>query len=174
MALTKMHPTRMLILWCAINYLSVPSGAVAADSSQEAFTLRRFTNISKKRKDDGLNESIEQVRSSFLERDTKKLARTVGKGKVYLSLKSRRSETGYYTKSQLQFIFDKMFQDLRTRSFDYSSRDVTISEDNRADVPSEWTYVTLGSDTVVTEHLHILFVKEKDEWRISEIKASSR
>lgn len=174
MTLTKMHPTRTLILWCAIIYISHPCGVIAADSSQEAFTLRRLTNITKKRKDDGLDHSIEQVRSSFLERDTKKLAQTVGKGKVYLSLKSRRSETGYYTKSQLQFIFDKMFQDLRTRSFDYSSRDITISEDDRADFRSEWTYVTLGSDTVVTEHLHFLFVKEKSEWRISEIKASSR
>ena len=175
MALTKMHPIRALILFsCAVIYLSVPCGAIAANPPQEAFTLRRLTNLNKERKDDGLDDSIKQVRSSFLERDTKKLARTVGKGKVYLSLKSRRSETGYYTKSQLQFIFDKMFQDLRTRSFDYSSRDVTISEDNRADFRSEWTYVTLGSDTVVTEHLHILFVKEKSGWRISEIKASSR
>ena len=174
MTLTKMHPTRTLVSWCAMVYIFLSGGAIAADSTQEAFTLRRLTNITKERKDKGVNHCIEQVRSSFMERDTKKLARTIGKRKVYLSLKSRKSETGYYTKSQLQFIFDKMFKDLRTKSFDYSTRDITISDDNHANIRAEWTYVTLGSDTVVTEHLHFVFVKETSEWRISEIKASSR
>lgn len=169
-----MHPTRTLILWCAVAYLSLSGAAVTADPTQEAFTLRRLTNITKERKDEGLNHCIEQVRSSFVEMDTKKLARTIGKRKVFLSLKSRKSETGYYTESQLQFIFDKMFKELRTSSFDYSTRDITISDDNHANIRAEWTYVTLGSDTVVTEHLHFVFVKEKSGWRISEIKASSR
>jgi hypothetical protein len=154
--------------------LTLSGGAVATESTQEAFTLRRLTNITKERKDAGLNRCIDQIRSSFMERDTKKLAQTIGKRKVFLSLKSRKSETGYYTKSQLQFIFDKMFKDLNTSSFDYSTRDVTISSDNHANIRAEWTYVILGSDTVVTEHLHFVFVKEKSGWRISEIKASSR
>jgi hypothetical protein len=174
MILAKMHPTITLILWCAIIALSLSGGAVAAESTQEAFTLRSLTNITKERKDAGLNQCIDRVRSSFMKKDTKKLAETIGKRKVFLSLKTRKSETGYYTKSQLQFIFDKMFKDLNTSSFDYSTRDITISSDNHANIRAEWTYVVLGSDTVVTEHLHFVFVKENSGWRISEIKASSR
>lgn len=174
MTLAKMHPTIATILWCAIATLPLFSGAVAAESTQEAFTLRSLTNVTKERKDEGLNHCIDEVRSSFMKRDTKKLAEIIGKRKVFLSLKSRKSETGYYTKSQLQFIFDKMFEDLNTSSFDYSNRDITISSDNHANIRAEWTYVILGSDTVVTEHLHFVFVKENRGWRISEIKASSR
>jgi hypothetical protein len=98
----------------------------------------------------------------------------MGEKKVYVSLKSRADEAGYYTPSQVHFMLDKMFRDLRTRSFEYSPRDITISEGGRAYFRSEWTYMVLGLDTVVTEHLHFLFEKQKAGWRISEIKASSR
>ena len=78
-----------------------------------------------------------------------------------------------FRKNPFEFIFDKMFQDLKTLSFEYSPRDI-IPEENSAYFRSEWTYVALGSDTVVTEQMHFLFAKEKDGWRISEIKASSK
>ena len=32
----------------------------------------------------------------------------------------------------------------------------------------------LGSDTVVTEHLHFAFEKEKGDWRIFELKSVSK
>jgi hypothetical protein len=141
---------------------------------QERLSLKRLSADARAQKtDEGLNLTIDTVRSAFIERDTAKLASCLGSMKVYVSLKSRMKESGYYTRSQLQFIFDKMFQDLRTRSFEYSPKDINV-DDDRAYLRSEWTYVVFGSDKVVTEHLHLTFEKEKDGWRISEIKASSR
>ncbi len=165
---------RLLIRFCAMVYLFPVGPVPARPASQETLTLKRLASNASKRKDDGLNITISMVRSSFMNRDTDSLARCVGSKKVYVSLKSKIGEAGYYTRSQVHFIFDKMFRDHRTRSFEYSPSDITISEGGRAHFSSEWTYMVLGSDTVVTEHLHFLFEKEKDAWEISEIKASSR
>jgi hypothetical protein len=143
-------------------------------SPQERLSLKRLTSDARARKtDEGLNLTIDAVRGAFIERDAEQLSNCLGSMKVYVSLKSRMKESGYYTRSQLQFMFDKMFQDLRTRSFEYSPKDI-IADDNRANLRSEWTYVVLGSDKVVTESLHLTLEKEKDGWGISEIKASSR
>ncbi len=169
-----LHRMRLLILSFAMAPLLLAAPASAAADSQERLTLKRLSSNVAKRKDEGLNATIRAVRSSFITRDTDRLASCIGNNKVYLSIKSRTGEAGYYTRSQVHFIFDKMFRDHRTRSFEYSPSDITISEDGRAYVRSEWTYVVLGSDTVVTEHLRFLFEKEKDGWQISEIKASSR
>ena len=164
---------RRLIISCTMLYL-LPLGAVSAQlPTQEILTLKRLSSDASKRKDEGLNATIGMVRSSFMNRDTDRLARCIGSKKVYVSLKSKVGEAGYYTRSQVHFIFDKMFRDHRTRSFEYSPSDITISEEGRAYFRSEWTYMVLGSDTVVTEHLHFLFEKEKDGWEISEIRASA-
>lgn len=169
-----LHHMRFLILTFAMVSLLPAAPAGSAEDSQERLTLKRLSTNAAKRKDEGLNVTISAVRSSFIDRDTDRLASCVGNKKVYLSLKLRTGEAGYYTRSQVHFIFDKMFRDHRTRSFEYSPSDITISEEGRAFVRSEWTYVVLGSDTVVTENLRFLFEKEKDGWQISEIKASSR
>jgi hypothetical protein len=142
--------------------------------TQERLSLRRLSSDARARKaDEGLSLTIDAVKSAFIERDAEKLAGCLGSMKVYVSLKSRMKESGYYTRSQLQFMFDKIFSDLRTRSFEYAPKDI-IAADDRANLRSEWTYVALGSEKVVTESLHLTFEKEKDGWGISEIKASSR
>jgi hypothetical protein len=167
---------RTITLAYAMTYLLLSGGGlgVAAAAPQEKLTLKRLALDTKTRKDEGLQLTVDEVRSAFMERDTAKFARCLGSRKVYLSLKSRMKESGYYTRSQLQFIFDKMFQDLTTRSFEYSPRDIKGPDEGRAFLRSEWTFVALGSDTVVTENLRFTFEKEKEGWRISEIKSSSR
>jgi hypothetical protein len=150
------------------------TGAAQVPVPQERLNLKRLSTDARARKYEGLNLTIDTVRSAFLERDKGKLAGCLGSRKVYVSLKSRMKESGYYTRSQLQFIFDKMFQDLQTRSFEYSPDDIIQFDDKRAYFGSEWTYMALGSDKVVTEKLHFSLEKEKDGWRIFEIKATSK
>jgi hypothetical protein len=166
---------RALTFVCASICLSLGGPAWAqVPLPQERLNLKRLSMDARARKDEGLNLTIDTVRSAFLERDTAKLASCLGSRKVYVSLKSRMKESGYYTRSQLQFIFDKMFQDLRTRSFEYSPKDIIQLDDKRAYFGSEWTYMAFGSDKVVTENLHFSLEKEKDGWQIFEIKASSK
>jgi hypothetical protein len=160
---------------CALICLSLGgAGWAQVPMPQERLNLKRLSMDARARKDEGLNLTIDTVRSAFLERDTDKIAGCLGSRKVYVSLKSLMKESGYYTRSQLKFIFDKMFQDLRTRSFEYSPKDIIQLDDERAHFGSEWTYMAFGSDKVVTENLHFSLEKEKDGWQIFEIKASSK
>ncbi len=168
----KIHLMRILAV-CTIGllFLAGPGTRTSAAESQQPITLKRLTSDAKLRTDEGLNRIISGVRNSFLEKDSAKLADHFGSTKIYLSLKTKTQEAGYYTDSQLQFIFDRMFQDLQIRSFEYSKKDITILSEKNALCRTEWTYVALGSDAVVTERLIISFAREREGWKISEIRA---
>jgi len=165
------HLMRIKNLAWSLGFLLLVGAGNAGSESQ---IYRRLAPKAEARKDTGLDRAIEKVRDSFLQRDTDRLEDCFADRKVLVSLRSRTREAGYYTRSQLHFIFDKVFRDLRTRSFEYSPRDINIVDDGRAKLRAEWTYVVLGSDTPVIEQLHFTFEKEKDSWLISEIKTSSR
>ena len=165
---------RVLTLTFALTGLVATASIMAGEGPQELTNLKRLSSNAGLSKDEGLMLTIGSVRVAFMERDTDKLAGIIGKKKAYVAIKSRMEEPGYYTGSQVHFIFDKMFRDLRTRSFEYTPRDIKSLDKGRASFRPEWTYVVLGSDKVVTERLHFVFEKEKHGWSISEIKASSK
>lgn len=123
--------------------------------------------------EENLSRTLTQVRRSFVDQDVDRLTGCLGEKKAFLSIKPR-SEAGYYTRSQIHFIFEKIFRDLRTRSFDFSREDLTVSEEGRAFLRAEWTYLPSSSETPVTERLHFAFEKEREGWVISEIKAALR
>jgi hypothetical protein len=154
-----------------MSVLSLAGPGSSISFSQQPITLKRLTSDTKPPTDEGLNRIIDSVRKAFTEKDSAKLADHFGSTKIYLSLKTNTREAGYYTGSQLQFIFDKMFQDLQVRSFEYSKKDITVLGEKNAYCRTEWTYVALGSDAVVTERLIISFAREREGWKISEIRA---
>ena len=151
------------------------SGLMSAqETPRQFYSVKRLVTDSGRDRDKGLQQKIHQVRLSFMERKTERLEGCFSSKKVFISLRSKKTEPGYYTRSQLHFIFDNLFEDRQTRTFKYSPSDITISKDGRAFFRSEWTYMMLGSDTVVTEHLHFSFEKEKGDWRILELKSVSK
>ena len=113
--------TRKLAWSLGLLFLVGPASA-GSDYRGEQI-LKRLAPKVEPRKDTGLDLAIQRVRDSFVERDTAKLEDCFGNRKVYVSLQSRTRESGYYTRSQLHFIFDKVFRDLRTRSFEYTPRE---------------------------------------------------
>jgi hypothetical protein len=137
-------------------------------------SIKRLVPASSSKRDDGLQETIHRVRQSFQNQQADQLEACFATKKVFISLRSKETEAGYYTRSQLHFIFDKVFRDLQTRSFNYSPSDVTVSRDGRAYFRSQWTYKVMGSDTTVTELLHFSLEKENDDWRIFELKSVSQ
>ncbi|MGH9461778.1 MAG: hypothetical protein ACRD1X_11210 [Vicinamibacteria bacterium] len=137
-------------------------------------SIKRLVPESSSERDDGLQETIHRVRQSFQNQQADQLEACFAARKVFISLRSKETEAGYYTRSQLHFIFDKVFRDLQTRSFNYSPSDVTVSRDGRAYFRSQWTYKVMGSDTTVTELLHFSLEKENDDWRIFELKSVSQ
>ena len=170
----KMRTFQRVALWVLPIMLAAPMSVDAQEPPRQFYSVKRLVSESERDRDEGLQQRIHQVRLSFMERETERLEECFSGKKVFISLRSKKTEPGYYTRSQLHFIFDKLFEDLQTRTFKYSPSDITISKDGRAFFRSEWTYMVLGSDTVVTEHLHFSFEKEKGDWRIFELKSVSK
>jgi hypothetical protein len=122
--------------------------------------------------DDNLKEVLASLREGFIRRETDLMKRFLGPKKVLLSGKSWPAEIGYYTGNQLHFIFQRKFRELETKAFQFSTRDVTVSDEDRAFVRAEWTYVAVGSDTPALERLQFAFEKERGQWFLSEIKTT--
>ena len=161
------------LLW-GVVIGSMGGTAFAQDEDPDYLAIKRLVQPSTSKRDDGLQETIHRVRESFQDQKADQLESCFATKKVFISLRSKEAEAGYYTRSQLHFIFDKVFRGLQTRSFNYSPSDVTVSSDGRAFFRSQWTYKVTGSDTTVTELLHFSLEKENDDWRIFELKSVSK
>lgn len=158
----------------AIGLSLLTGGLSHGGRAQEPSPLRRLVAKPDQPVDERLSRTLDEIRRSFLDRDSRRLDACLGEKKVFFSIQSRAAEAGYYTRSQLRFIFEKIFRELQTRSFNLAPEDVTVSEENQAFFRTEWTYVPAGSEVAVTEHLHFSFAKDKNGWRISEIKAAPK
>lgn len=96
-----------------------------------------------------------------------------GKRKVFLSLAAGGKDPSHYGTSQLKFIFDEIFREVRTRSFVYDSRDID-RYNGIAIVRAGWTYNLVSDDELVTEQLQFKLQKDEAGWRIFEIRAATR
>jgi hypothetical protein len=123
---------------------------------------------------DSLGKTIDRVGQAFEVGDAEALEDCLVPRKVYLSLRSRGDEAGYYGRSQVKFMFAKLFRERKTDSFIYDPVDVEVSGDGTAHFRADWSYMVLDEDDVVTEHLRFRLERTKDDWRISEIRAQSR
>ena len=95
------------------------------------------------------------------------------KPRVYLSVEAGGKKADNYGTSQLKFIFDQIFREVKTQSFRYDSRDVECFKDI-AMLTAEWTYVILDKDEEVTEYLQFTLEKDESAWRVFEIRSVSR
>jgi len=120
-----------------------------------------------------LGKTIDRVGRAFEVGDADALEDCLVSRKVYLSLRSRGDEAGYYGRSQVKFMFAKLFRERKTDSFVYDPVDVEVSGDGTAHFRADWSYMVLDEDDVVTEHLRFRLERTKDDWRISEIRAQS-
>jgi hypothetical protein len=161
--------------------LALLAGTAEARAQAPATSLRHLISATKeeaKSEDDSgtelLGKTIGRVGRAFENGDADALEECLVSRKVYLSLRSRGDETGYYGRSQVKFMFDKLFRERKTDSFTYDPIDVEVSGDGTAHFRADWSYMVLDEDDVVTEHLRFRLERTKDEWRISEIRAQSR
>jgi hypothetical protein len=122
-----------------------------------------------------LTQTIDRVERAFEAGDTDELEPCLSEKRIYLSLRARGEEAGYYGRSQVKFMLDKLFQERRKRTFSYDPEDVEILHEGSARFRAEWSYVEFEADDVVTEHLRFKLDRATgDDWRVSEIRAHNR
>jgi hypothetical protein len=118
------------------------------------------------------------VGRAFESGDPDQLDSCLSEKKIFLSLRARGEEAGYYGKSQVKFMLEKLFRERRTDSFRYDPADVEVSRGESAAFRAEWSYVGSDADNVITEELRFRLDRAKgpkgDDWRVSEIRAQNR
>ncbi len=125
-----------------------------------------------------LSRTIDRVERAFESGDPDELDECLAEKKIYLSLKARGEEAGYYGKSQVKAMLEKLFRERRTDSFTYDREQVEVSRGESAAFRAEWSYVGSEANDVVTEELRFRLDRAKgpqgDDWRVSEIRAQNR
>lgn len=128
--------------------------------------------------DERLSRTITRVGRAFEASDPDELEQCLSEKRIYLSLRARGEEAGYYGRSQVKFMLAKLFRERRTDSFTYDPEDIEVSGGESAAFRAEWSYVPLEADVVVTEQLRFKLDRAKGpdgaDWRVSEIRAQSR
>ena len=125
-----------------------------------------------------LSRTLDRVERAFESGNPEVLDQCLAEKKIYLSLKARGEEAGYYGKSQVKAMLAKLFRERRTDSFRYDPEQVEISRGENAAFRAEWSYVGPEANDVVTEELRFRLDRGKgaqgDDWRVSEIRAQNR
>lgn len=113
--------------------------------------------------------TLERVRRAFERGDARQLdAALQPDHRIRVSLQSRGEEAGYYRRSQVMFMFDKLFDERQTRSFSFEAPELNSADESSSHVHAHWSY-TVGDDDEVMEHLRFKLLRHSDDWYISEI-----
>lgn len=122
-----------------------------------------------------IDESISRLGQAFHGGDAETLESCLvsGKRKIYLALEIDDPQQGHYGPGQVRHIFARLFRELETRSFVYDTREIT-RQNGSAVFRADWTYVVLDTDEVVTERLQFKLEEGASDWRIFEVRATSR
>jgi hypothetical protein len=122
-----------------------------------------------------LTRTADRVERAFEDGDASELEACLSEKRIYVSLKAHGEEAGYYGRSQVRHMVDKLFRERRTDSFSYDPADLEVSSRERAEFRAEWTYLAREADDVVTEQLRFKLDRAEgsdgDGWRVSEIRA---
>jgi hypothetical protein len=94
-----------------------------------------------------------------------------GDGKVRVDLKSVMDGPGSYGPGQLEVIFDRIFDENRTREFAFRDEDVTVSS-GIAFARGKWVRKARPGGTEATDTLTFTLRQEGGDWRIHEIRSS--
>lgn len=127
------------------------------------------SEVEDRKSDLELARTIDRIRGAFERGDARELdAHLLPQGSMHVSLKSRGGEAGFYRRSQVMFMFEKLFDERQTRSFSFEAPELDSAGDSSSHVHAQWSY-TVGDDEEVTEHLRFKFLRRGDDWFISEI-----
>ncbi len=122
-----------------------------------------------------LSRTADRVERAFEDSDADELEACLSEKRIYVSLKAGGEEAGYYGRSQVRHMVDKLFRERKTDSFSYDKADIEVSGGESAAFRAEWTYLAREADAVVTEQLRFKLDRadgpEGDDWRVSEIRA---
>lgn len=123
--------------------------------------------------DEGLTARIRRVETSFRRGDATDLRTSfAAAGKVRVELRDLTEGPSWYASGQLQVLFARIFEDYSTRELAFASEDVSEPTPGTAFARGRWVRRARRGGPDLSETLVLTFRREKDEWRILEIRSS--
>lgn len=123
--------------------------------------------------DEGLTVRIRRVETAFRRGDATDLSRSfAGAGKVRVELRDLTEGPSWYASGQLQVLFARVFEDFSTRELAFATEDVSEPTPGTAFARGRWVRRARRGGPDLSETLVLTFRREKDEWRILEIRSS--
>jgi hypothetical protein len=120
-----------------------------------------------------LGARLQAVEAAFRKGSASALRSCVSSGaKVRVELREVTEGSGNYGASQLQVIFERIFEENRTLQFHVPREQVTASAQGTAFARALWVRRVASGGEEVTDNLTLTLRREGDEWRIHEIRSS--
>jgi hypothetical protein len=92
--------------------------------------------------------------------------------KVRVDLRGQAEGSGSYGASQLQVIFERIFDESPTREFTVKRDEVTVSAQGTAFARARWSRRSRAGGDEVTDTLTLTLRREDGEWRVYELRSS--
>lgn len=124
--------------------------------------------------EDDLHKPISRIGAAFEAGDASHLEDCLVRSRIFLSLRAKGDQQGFFGPSQIKFMFDRLFEERKTRDFTYDSEDIEFARDGSVSFRATWTYVVLDEDELVAELLRFKMERSGDDWQVSEIRSTSR
>lgn len=120
-----------------------------------------------------LGSRLQRIEEAFRRGDAGALRDSCpSNGKVRVDLKGLTGGPASYGAGQLQVVFDRIFDDHRTREFAFRKDDVSMSSPRTAFARGRWVRNRHPGAQETVEHLTFTLREEGGDWRIHEIRSS--
>ena len=124
------------------------------------------------RSEGDLRKAIGRIVSAFEAGDASDVEDSLVRSRIFLSLRAKGDQKGFFGPSQIKFMFEKLFEERETRDFTYDSEELDFARDGSVSFRATWTYVVLDEDELVTELLRFKMERSGNDWRVSEIRSA--
>jgi hypothetical protein len=169
------------ILLVGLSFSTLALGQTQSPSIKRLISVNNEENRrgSRAKEDvERLSRTADRVERAFEDGDADELESCLSEKRIYVSLKARGEEAGYFGRSQVKHMLGKLFRERKTDSFTYDRADLDVSGGQSAAFRAEWTYLAREADAVVTEELRFKLDRAEGpdgpddyDWRVSEIRA---
>jgi hypothetical protein len=122
--------------------------------------------------DPALSTRLQRIETAFRNGNAGALRSSFSGGKVRVDLKDLTDGPASYGAGQLEVIFERIFDENRTREFTIRDDDVSVSTPGTAFARGRWSRRPRPGGTDRTDVLTFTLREESGDWRIHEIRSS--
>jgi hypothetical protein len=156
-----------------ISFAAVPIAAALLFAAFPAYSQGQ-REIKKEEPAKGQNpmKTFRGIESAWQKEDAKRLSSFVGKGRVYLDVKGIGDKGGFYSRSQVKYLFKDMFKTDDQLSFEFVKFDDLEKPDRKVYGIAYRSCKNNRSGKVFRDKVYVTLGREGPGWVLAEIKTT--